>query len=135
MKLELKHLTGYLPYGLKIKVLNYKSDYVGIEYSEIDGYYYLADTLHFNYKGGGIRGKSLKEIKIYLKPLSDLSKEDLHIFSIDFRVMFKSKKKINIENYISLNDSEWLFENHFDIYGLIEKGLAISIHDVEQAVP
>jgi len=39
--------------------------------------------------------------------------------------MFKSKRKIDIKNYLTLNDSEWLFENHFDIYGLIENNLAI----------
>lgn len=27
-------------------------------------------------------------------------------------------------------DSIFLLENHFDVFGLIEKGLAISIHDV-----
>lgn len=76
-KLELKHIVGYLPYGLQIEILNYKQDHVGIQYSEVNGYYFIWDCLHLKYKGGAT-GKNPSEFKLILRPLSDLIKEIEH---------------------------------------------------------
>jgi len=74
-KLELKHVAPYLPYGLKCNILNYKCDYVGIEKSTIKGYYFIGETLHLTYNGGSTGKVNENEIEIYLRPLSDLTKE------------------------------------------------------------
>jgi hypothetical protein len=154
MKLELKHLSGYLPYGLNIKILNYQCDYVGIEYSEITGYYFIGSSLHVNYKGGST-GKSIDIFRPILRPLSDLTKEievsgekfvPNYILNNSFRAGSKDlmpykytgynlELNIETENYsqtIDLFDGflivQKLLEWHFDIYGLIDAELAIDIN-------
>lgn len=115
MKLELKHLVGYLPYGLKVQYKSTYNDCLKIRDLEI---YNVSYSL-------------LMQDKPILRPLSDLTKEEINMFSIDFKVMIKSKKKIDIKNYTTLNEAEWLFENHFDIHGLIPAGLAIDINTLQ----
>jgi len=68
MKLELKHLVGYLPYGLKIM-----TDYDGIQ--EIQG---MPDLFHVNYydnESDNGDEPHIEDIKPILHPLSDLTKE------------------------------------------------------------
>jgi hypothetical protein len=140
--LELIDIAGYLPNGLPIKILNYKSDYVGIEFSKVNGYYFLAGHLHVTYDGGST-GKSNNDFIPILHPLSDLEKE--------IEIDGKKITPINtiLEEYNSLVASgepytksdlskypkywehwavEMLYKWHFDIHGLIEKGLAIDIN-------
>jgi len=136
MKLELKHLAGYLPYGLKMLANN---DFVSpkIRKLTVDGYQFIVNTR-----------------KPILRPLSDLTKEienngekfvPINVLNEAFRPMSKDlvpygyngKLEIDIdtENYsqtIDLMDgfciAQKLYEWHFDIHGLIEKGLAIDIN-------
>jgi len=74
MKIELKHLAPYLPYGLMIDISNYKCDYVGIKRAEANGYYFIGDELHITYNGGHT-GKDIGIFKPILRPMSDLVKE------------------------------------------------------------
>ena len=151
MKLELKHLAPYLPYGLKIKVEN------GID----NGVFELQPVMLTIQDHEGIN-KFDKwfvqyESKPLLRPLSDLTKE----------IEYNGERFIPIEKILSLTiygnkdtsytwDSEilkiWdlnagdltlmefdpqnidaleyfivqmLFEWHFDVFGLINQGLAI----------
>ena len=114
MKLELKHLAPYLPYGLKI-LSKYKNDVEGIVY--LMGIENI-ETI--------ITHDSRKPI---LRPLSDLTIE----FKDDFRF---TERAITIHKYglnhwlkgLRFDIVEFLFENHFDVFGLIEKGLAIDIN-------
>lgn len=126
MKLELKHLVPYLPYGLEIEIHNYKIDYVGIKHSIVTGYYYLNFNPHFTYEGGST-GKSFNEFKPILRPLSDLTFEELREFN------FVALPEINydVENY-SYGFMQFCFKNHFDVFGLIEKGIAIDINTLEK---
>jgi hypothetical protein len=121
MKLELKHLAAYLPYGLKVKhegnitmlmtCERKKGDFLAIE-SVIDGY-----------------GKPI------LRPLSDLTKEITHNGQT-----FVPKSVIDMAfpaERMGLNPATWshrvitkLIEWHFDVFGLIEKGLAIDINSL-----
>jgi hypothetical protein len=82
MKLELKHLAPYLPYGLKCELLNYKSDYVGEKYGIINGFYYLGGEVHYTFKDRSTAGKTRDIIKPILRPLSDLTKDDSYILDI-----------------------------------------------------
>ena len=122
MKLELKHLAPYLPYGL-----NYQ--YTGNGITKIMGSHNI-DI---------VNGEVFKPI---LRPLSDLTKEieidgeifipydwikeniDRHGCYIDYSDMF-----IEPTEY-AYNVVSKLFEWHFDVFGLIEKGLAIDINDL-----
>jgi hypothetical protein len=136
-RLQFTDLAPYFPYGLRVK---YKE---GVHYGicEISG----LDLL-----GAKILGIDIwvlfKNLKPILRPFSDLINE------IELNGKKFVPKDILDETHISnwtygnikyvnsemLKDApfwfvEKLIEWQFDVFGLIDKGLAISIHDVEQA--
>tara|TARA_R110000851_G_scaffold168032_1_gene313859 strand:- start:127 stop:573 length:447 start_codon:yes stop_codon:yes gene_type:complete len=127
MKLELKHLAPYLPYELKI----YESSYFnnGIKTlglgqasrSEVS----IIGVLHLQ-KG---RSKVNKDYyndryKPILKPLSDLTEE----YSNSCNYSHKDFKWEIINKNISVLVWDSLLKNHFDVFGLIDAGLAIDIN-------
>lgn len=73
MKLELKHILQHVINEVQIEILNYKCDYVGIQYAKANGYYLLNNKIHITYEGGST-GKSLDECRLILRPLTDLTK-------------------------------------------------------------
>lgn len=186
MKLEIKHLAGYLPYGLKCQytgVINgselskHKKEFEKENepwtpwehYEPIDAVEGLKQGLlkeihvfknWWNCKIG-IKHLGLKSFysgcgfKPILRPLSDLTKEIevngekfvpleklfgtsvimagflpcINTFNDNFELSVSKGTKTL---YATLPQYEKLFEWHFDNYGLIEKGLAISIHDLSK---
>lgn len=138
MKLELKHLAPYLPYGLNILYWNGLAK----EYIEI------LQVLH--YENRHVLGS--EKHKPILRPLSDLFKlidwnNNNEPYMIGHKYGIEKVKEDGVEFYaneyyadydespkcyidITLFDW-WLFENHFDVFGLIEKGLAIDINTIE----
>jgi len=137
MKLELKHLAGYLPYGLKIQTSSKK-------YKETYTLLYL-DLFGFGFKEGELFFKRCKPI---LHPLSDLTKEievngikfiPTNVINTDFfwdyvrnnmRDLVKDGSYILV-GYLPALVVDKLLEWHFDIYGLIDKGLAIDINTLK----
>lgn len=126
MKLKLKHLAGYLPYGLQIY------------FESLDGENKSTWTLSYNEIDFLLRNRN----KPILRPLSDLTKDNvLEIIEYsDFEnIYFNGNPSdlifINTEDKTYLSDisknMEFLFKNHFDIYGLIEKGLAVDINTLK----
>ena len=141
MKLELKHLAGYFPYGLK-----------GISTEENLGFEVV--------KGFSIYGKhntvslitNVDDIdmilfKPILRPLSDFGDSDdmrkshefiglgkwCKVYDEFFKVWFDDIS--NIDKLILQAPQEifnYFLANHFDVFRLIENDLAISIHNVEQ---
>ena len=127
MKLELKHLASYLPYGLKGFCTD---DLQGVEI--MNGLQKISDSC--------IEVISDKEpmdlvyFKPILFPLSSLTKEDVKNFyqfnnddfkSIDLKewaedLMFFIKTKEPFQ----LSQFEYLLSKKFDVFGLIEAGLA-----------
>ena len=60
------------------------------------------------------------EIKPYLRPMSSMTEEEKKEF---YKVVYDS---MNIDNISpSVYVGEWQYSKHFDVHGLIEKGLAI----------
>lgn len=152
MKLELKHLAPYLPYGLKIQWDDTKDIY-GISFGETnynDNLYSL-ETLVFTMEGKDVLGW-----KPILRPLSDLTKEIEHdgekFVPVDWIEMNLRKgidiyKPLNpefpIEITITTNDyshevelydgyliMQKLISWHFDVFNLIDQGLAIDINSL-----
>ena len=127
MKLELKHLASYLPYGLKGFCTD---DLQGVEI--MNGLQKISDSC--------IEVISDKEpmdliyFKPILFPLSSLTKDDVKNFyqfnnddfkSIDLKewaedLMFFIKTKEPFQ----LSQFEYLLSKKFDVFGLIEAGLA-----------
>tara|TARA_R110000822_G_scaffold113027_1_gene244100 strand:+ start:124 stop:558 length:435 start_codon:yes stop_codon:yes gene_type:complete len=140
MKLELKYLSAYLPYGLKFDGkrngwVNFDGSVKNLCPMDLDGRWEV--------------------IKPILRPLSDLTKEievngekfvPNYILNTRFRASSKDLIPYKYDNYnleldvetqnysqkIDLFDGflivQQLLEWHFDIYGLIDAGLAIDIN-------
>jgi len=133
MKLELKHLVGYLPYGLKIM-----TDYDGIQ--EIQG---MPDLFHVNYydnESDNGDEPHIEDIKPILHPLSDLTKEIevngekfvplTEICNCEYYGYSELRSMVQNNNFYLINALQYqsiekILEWHFDIYGLIENNLAI----------
>jgi len=131
MKLELKHLAGYLPY--KVKVSKIHTLNIG---NGIGGISHVLTTHSKNYKP-------------ILRPLSDLTKEievngekfvPIEILNELFEINGLENTGngymiygVRSENAIIAVDEmidyiEKLYEWHFDIHNLIKNGLAIDIN-------
>lgn len=143
-KLELKHIAPYLPYGLKGRVdkesyLQEERERIG-ELKTID----LAD-LYYELVVYGDLGYFLcdiSDIKPILRPLSDLTKEISNGVGLFYPYEELHLCYSDVTNF--LNEDLWigqwwdyekvskLFEWHFDVFGLIEKGLAIDINTLNQ---
>jgi hypothetical protein len=136
MKLDLKHLAPYLPYGLDVKTDKYGVTKL-LAVSKIHLY---IDFLYYRI--------SYDKVKPILRPLSNFGDSDdtrkVHEFiglgkwcdfyDEYFRVWFDDLE--NVDKLILQAPYEifnYFLANHFDVFGLIEQGLAISIHDLVQA--
>lgn len=140
MKLELKHLAPYLPYELQIKTAYGIKTMVSLSTTVIN--YDLELEAYWDF---------IKDIKPILRPLSDLTKEIEHNgekfvpIEILNKMLFTKHSKLEYYdsefcngailfstkiagfNILSINEKlQKLIEWHFDIFGLIEKGLAIN---------
>ena len=116
MELELKHLAPYLPYGLKG---NYEvSEVVPSAKFELRNKELRTDNIDF----------FLSFAKPILRPISDLKKNEfpfkLGTYTQNFKFTLENTEYQFIERMIEL---------HFDVFGLIEKGLAIDINTLPQS--
>jgi len=129
MKLELKHLCAYLPYNVSI-IIN--SDNVAT---------IVPENITFILN-------NQEKCKLPLRPMSDITKE-IWINGKKFVPMryffelygggyysyesFCTHEKFTITENSSIyfEDAQKLIEWHFDIFGLIDAGLAININDIQ----
>ena len=144
MKLELKHLAPYLPYKLKAEMLDYKIDYVGRQYDEIIGLHQWdkSGTLWCVFTDGGSK-PSLNDIKPILKSLQKFDQDEF----------FKLQDFIGLGNWCDAYDEyftawfddaanvdklilqapykviQFFFLEHYDVFGLIDAGLAVELKD------
>lgn len=134
MKLLLKHITPYLPYKLKIyepvqekgleldvKMTTYTNEKIG---------------LPFLFQYGGYKIQYGLPI---LRPLDDLFTNKNYKTCVYRNQLITNYKKHNkLETYYpsSLLESheilQFLFKHHFDVFGLIEKNLAIDINTLTE---
>lgn len=126
MKLETKHLAPYLPYKLKCMVDGKKAEMNSV-YS--DGTCTFCELVESE--------KGFESIKPILQPLFN-DNFDYSVFLMD---NFPEEKWADAYNdimngigfgvkieQIPYELHDFLFENHIDVFGLIEKGLAVDIN-------
>jgi hypothetical protein len=138
MKLETKHLAPYLPYNLKCEVLNSGQEK---EIGEMIAVYNDGSACFGNIVESE---KGFEYIKPILRPIQEVEQyfEKLYgclehqdvtdYFDADF---LASHDNIEIEE-IQLLEAEQLpygtlkvlLKHHFDVFGLIEKGLAVDLN-------
>ena len=131
-ELTIQHLAPYLPYGLKGRymvgdVLKHLSASQNIERDKI----LAIDSVDFFYNF----------CKPILRPLSDLTKEIEHNgekfvpnYNSDFKYFTPYELSYFIESIphgLNYNQMQKLLEWHFDIFGLIDNGLAIDINTIK----
>ena len=125
MKLETKHLAPYLPYELKYKIIG-EDDRIYV----IDGIYSFNDVYSDN------NGEcAIIMIKPILRPLKNLRKfppneDKSYGDKIDLIGYFDIKDFIDNPKGRKYWQVQKLFEWHFDVFGLIENGLALSYNDL-----
>tara|TARA_R110000803_G_C11885991_1_gene310365 strand:+ start:427 stop:813 length:387 start_codon:yes stop_codon:yes gene_type:complete len=127
MKLELKHLAPYLTYGLKCKSTT-------ILFGEEDNGIYEMSLISMR---GVLKGTG----KPILRPLSDLTKEievNGNLFIPNHHPLFKIFINADMDwfmdncpFFVDYVQVQKLLEWHFDIFGLIDKELAIDINTLE----
>ena len=130
MELELKHLAPYLPY--KLFIWYEIGDRENVQELSLDGLT-TEEVCILVGENGEREWVNYDDIKPILRPLSDLTKEIEPLRKNYFTYtsegfMFKGKN----ECYTRLSDLDFLFKNHFDVFGLIEKGLAIDINTTKE---
>lgn len=148
MTLELKHLAPYLPYDLKFKAVYKASFNIDPDIVEIETLSCSNINIFFRKRYG------LKSAKPILRPLSDLTKEiefnnntfvpaillwqlsakeedDFELYG-DIPELWKNALKLNFERDFDYWIMTNLFKMHFDVFGLIEKGLAIDINQLNE---
>jgi hypothetical protein len=137
-KLTLEHLAPYLPYGLKMKVCDpfYKYEIMT-----------LCDASGLSNIGISTVIDEPQDFKPILRPLSDLTKkiEDNGNKFVPIDYINQHYLKCTIDKDGIVNDGidkyeilflpycliKELLQLHFDVFGLIEKGLAIDINTLE----
>ena len=120
MKLELKHLAPYLPYGLKYVYDN--------EILTLDGLDVNNDVFNCD-----IGETPIETIKPILRPLSDFDKVNgfslTDMITHGYHHEFWQEGNFEVK-YLMHLDFEKLISWHFDVFGLIPEGLAIDINTI-----
>lgn len=135
MKLELKHIAPYLPYGLIVKHNDEDTLLTDLHVSGIIN--------PVKYEAGITSVIDVDEVKPILRPISSMTLEEIREMQgvVDNEGVYIAVSKSDIwfeehvldpnaghmELYITdlYNAYEWLFKHHFDIFDLIDKGLAV----------
>ena len=106
-ELLLKDLCARLPYGV----------YVHIRHKEVEPCYGKLTPIDIQW----FIDSKIEDIKPYLRPMSSMTDEEIHEFSV-LGVGIHLFKGPLIPSYGTL---DWLNKKMFDYRGLIEKGLAL----------
>lgn len=160
--MELKHIVGYLPYGLKaVMTVDAREEFSNLD---IDNYYvfdknsiwtycgYADEDLNIPLGEGEINGLILRngftyaDVKNFskpiMRPMSDVTKEievngeklvpldlicEIYPVDIDEKGICSSSTDEFGILHLPYSVIKKLYEWHFDIHGLIEKGEAIDI--------
>lgn len=137
-KLKLEHLAPYLPYGLRMIFKGKGGREIILSSITNQGKYGVVIS-----GGTGSMWLNSCGFKPILRPLSDLIKEIEHNgWSFTFSEVYLGNSKIakiigverstfdNFLNDIDYSSIQLLFKYHFDVFGLIDKGLAIDINTI-----
>ena len=123
-QLKLKHLAPYLPYGLKMYNLNNgRGAYNNILKRRLKKIEILT--------GDSIELLMFLGRKPILRPLSELTELDINNKPKFFpSIMCVNCIDAKMIEQMPYEDFDYLIRNHFDVFGLIEKGLAINKNEI-----
>lgn len=127
--LTLADLAPYLPYEVQGQTDHAQFIITGATTEEVIGDNELGEQT-FDYE----------DVKLRLRPMSEFNKiENDFDLTTDFETAYVTNRNdiafINTSDKTYLSDiktvNTFLFSNYFDVFGLIEKGLAIDINSIE----
>lgn len=122
MELEVKHLAPYLPYGLKLQyIIRGKVEKTGIMKTIIHN---DSETHPTKIAIDFSDVEHIWMFKPILKPMSSLNNVDI----VRLKLFTESDKQYLIDNPLNCDydDLQYLFSEHYDVFGLIDIGLADS---------
>jgi hypothetical protein len=151
MKLELKHLAPYLPHKLQVSINKNGWEYMisgNSNIAELRGLY--GDDMCLLYQENEGFDLDFESFELILRPKTDLVKkieingkkfvpalvlwsvsiEEEEYFEVYGKIpdFWKNNLNLEFENDLSYREMKYLFKWNFDVFGLIEKGLAIDIN-------
>jgi len=121
MELEIKHLAPYLEYGLVLSRAEWLPPLTLVGLTTLDVFHNSGSS-------------PIRYMTPHLRPLSQLTEDITHngakFVPIDFLDMYPEDLRIIInhgviEANMNWHDAQKLFEWHFDVFDLLESGLAI----------
>lgn len=122
-KLELKHLAPYLPYNINVQWLRTEDSSFQISEFNFSDACWLYNRAEFK-----PILRPLSEIKNFEDIMDEFSEYSWEMFENAFFVLGRT---LNCFDSITYTIAELCFKHHIDIFGLIDKGLAISYSDVQ----
>lgn len=144
MNLEIKHLAPYLQYNIKVKFSNFDTIYNLLSIGVKNDFEIISENKNY-FNNVGIEG--LKPILIPIKDLdkliyeefsklddfkiSEYTSEIIELFCFENTGFEEELELVNLQK-LPYECIDFMFKNHYDVFGLIEKGLAISIHDIKK---
>ena len=128
MKLEVKHLTPYLPYGIQI------------QYKERSGDLFTEELFHIQTKILPSKKQfisvnkmlPLTNVKPILRPISSMNEEECAIYNEIQSMCHSVTNKFYDQCYTQAALIDFLASRHFDMFGLIVSDLAIDINTLNQ---
>lgn len=127
MKIKLKHLAPYYPYELDIMYDGQK----WLLHALFNTCVGLINETNDDPLDGAVKAM-YKSIKPILRPLSDLTKEQFPDGSENQNVRWwEIKIEVGVLNSLNYDSIQELLKEHYDIFGLIDKGLAIDINKLK----
>jgi hypothetical protein len=133
--LTLEHLAPYLPFEIEgLNPFNEKNKIIG-----------LKNETYFIENGNTYAYGDIRDCRLILKPISDLDKlvrnefekyDAKQEYNLEVINLFCEENGVDeiIENIVlsslPYECIQFMFRNHYDFFGLISDGLAVSIHDV-----
>ena len=134
MKLTLKHVKGYLDTGLKFQSQMDKpfDEFGKRQIWTLDGVNKLFGDYCLLTKENN-DAYAIQTCRLLLKPLSDLTRKELELEGFDSHIDYLTYENKGSEWTLKapFNMVQYLLSKHFDIYNLIENGLAIDINTIE----
>lgn len=126
MKLEIKHVAPYLPYDL----LFFRYERRCLDKS-VTPVIWSKDLHPFQTQLNAVtlNGFNYETSKPILRPLSDLNEDNARFLSSD-GYMAVCEECIYVDE-MHYSDVLKLIERHYDVFGLIENGLAISYNELK----
>ncbi len=124
----LKDLCARLPYGVKVYDTKSSANVPYMNLCHVNG---IVNEVFIS-SGMICRTASIEDIKPYLFPISSMTEEQKRELSnickclihfTDWEIYFPNYEDNNMGNWQKI--VSWMYKNHYDINGLIEKGLAI----------